>query len=163
MQKALPYPEYFKTLPKKFAGSGALFFDDAGRVLVLKTTYRDGWIIPGGIVDEDESPLQACVRECKEELGIDVSVGRLLCLDYKIKTDPALQDDSYQFIWDGGVLSPAEIEQIRLSEEHSEFRFVNEAEAMPLLNPKLAKRLPYCLKAKESGRFVYLEDGDPVV
>lgn len=36
------------------------------------------WVFPGGGVEEhDNSPQSALVRECKEELGVDVDVGEL--------------------------------------------------------------------------------------
>ena len=43
------------------------------------TGYQDGkWdIAGGGHVDENETARMAAVRECKEELGIDVNVGDL--------------------------------------------------------------------------------------
>lgn len=35
--------------------------------------YADCWHIPGGGIDEGEEPVQALIRELKEELGLDVS------------------------------------------------------------------------------------------
>lgn len=34
------------------------------------------WEFPGGKVDPDEDPRDALARECREELGVEVSVGR---------------------------------------------------------------------------------------
>ena len=51
--------------------AGALFFDDAGRVLLVHPTYKDTWDIPGGYVERGESPAAACRRELQEELGLD--------------------------------------------------------------------------------------------
>jgi 8-oxo-dGTP diphosphatase len=45
-----------------------LFRDAAGRVLLVKPTYKNGWEIPGGYVDAGESPRAAAAREVKEEL-----------------------------------------------------------------------------------------------
>ena len=38
-----------------------------------KSAYPDCWHIPGGGVEEGETPIQAMQREVKEEVGIDVS------------------------------------------------------------------------------------------
>jgi len=32
-------------------GSGTLFFDSAGRILIVKPSYKDVWEIPGGVVE----------------------------------------------------------------------------------------------------------------
>lgn len=45
--------------------------------------YKDGWEFPGGKMEPGETPQQALVRELKEELAIDVSVGEFICtVDY---------------------------------------------------------------------------------
>ncbi|MGI8987249.1 MAG: NUDIX domain-containing protein [Nocardioidaceae bacterium] len=49
-----------------------------GRVLAARRTdpvdLAGGWEFPGGKVDPDETPEQACVREVREELGCEVRV-----------------------------------------------------------------------------------------
>jgi ADP-ribose pyrophosphatase YjhB (NUDIX family) len=62
--------------------AGALFFDDAGRVLLVHPTYKDTWDIPGGYVERGESPAAACRRELQEELGLDRKPVRLLAVDW---------------------------------------------------------------------------------
>ena len=65
-------------LPGIPVSAGALIFDRAGRLLILKPTYKSGWTIPGGVMEADgESPWEACRREVREETGIDVARGRL--------------------------------------------------------------------------------------
>jgi len=162
----IPYADYIKQLPRKPLGSGALIFSDAARtkVLVLKATYHEGWTIPGGTVDANESPIQACEREIKEELGLDIRIRRLLCVDYKRAKDAELKDDSIQFVFDGGVLSIEQQSSIQLNpEEHSEYRFVSIKEAEQLLFLLLAQRLPPAVQALQANTVAYLEGGQIVV
>jgi len=57
---------------------GAAIIDD-GRVLACQRAQppemAGKWEFPGGKVDPGESEEQALVRECQEELGVDVAVG----------------------------------------------------------------------------------------
>ena len=41
-----------------------------GKVLMVKASYKDEWTFPGGVVDEDESPQAAALRELQEEVGV---------------------------------------------------------------------------------------------
>jgi len=59
-----------------------LFTDSGGRVLVVKPTYKPGWELPGGSVEDGESPATAATREVDEELGLRRSPGCLLAVDY---------------------------------------------------------------------------------
>ena len=61
-------------LPAIPVSAGALIFDQAGRLLILKPTYKTGWTIPGGVMEADgETPWDACRREVLEECGIEVT------------------------------------------------------------------------------------------
>ncbi len=40
--------------------------------------FKDGWEFPGGKIEEGETSEQALVREIKEELDTDISVGELI-------------------------------------------------------------------------------------
>ncbi len=40
-------------IPRIPASAGALVFDGIGRLLVLKPTYKSGWTIPGGQMEDD--------------------------------------------------------------------------------------------------------------
>jgi 8-oxo-dGTP diphosphatase len=54
--------------------AGAVIFNDAGQVLLLKHRFRagSGWGLPGGFLEAGEQPLAALKRELREEIGIEV-------------------------------------------------------------------------------------------
>src|SRR5438067_1501989 len=69
-------------MARPLVAAGALFTDAAGRILMVRPTYKDYWDIPGGYVEPGESPRAACIREVREELGLTVEVGSLLVVDW---------------------------------------------------------------------------------
>lgn len=149
-----PNPEYFKALPKKRMAGGVLLFNDKNELLIVKPSYKDHWSIPGGIVEDKESPTQAATRETKEEVGVDLRECRLLCLDYVSYKDE--KDDSLQFIFYGGVL---EDEKIKIDQDEVEdYKFARMEDALPLLSKKLEKRLLKSLEAIRENKIFYLEN-----
>lgn len=67
------------TQPKFNAGVSALIFDEAGKVLLFKHTYRKFvWGIPGGGLEYGEQPIDAIVREFFEEANMNIKVEKLL-------------------------------------------------------------------------------------
>ena len=50
-------------------GAHALIVDRSGKVLLARHSYMSGWSLPGGGVKRGEAPLDAIMRELKEEIG----------------------------------------------------------------------------------------------
>ncbi len=60
--------------------SGCIFLNKDGKVLLLHR-YQNGleqWEVPGGKVNDFETPDITALREVKEEIGIDVKIIKLL-------------------------------------------------------------------------------------
>jgi mutator protein MutT len=48
--------------------------NEKNQILLVRLAYGPSvWKLPGGMVDDHESPTEAVVRELKEELGIDLN------------------------------------------------------------------------------------------
>ncbi len=93
----------YEVLPKKRMAAGALFLNEEGKILIVKPTYRPDWLLPGGSVEKEESPREACIREIQEELHLEIALERLLCIEY-LSTDPA-QTECVQFVFYGGQIT----------------------------------------------------------
>lgn len=48
----------------------------------MHPTDKPGWDVPGGVVEEGESPAEGCRREIAEELGLDRATGAFLSVDH---------------------------------------------------------------------------------
>jgi 8-oxo-dGTP pyrophosphatase MutT (NUDIX family) len=140
--------------------AGALFLDAAGRVLMLRPTYKKHWDIPGGYVEPGESPYAACIREIGEELGITPRVGSMLVVDWA----PAEREgDKILYVFDGGTLSDADVRRIAFEDgEITEFRYVEPAGLGHLVPGRLARLLGTALLARRTGRTIYAEHGQEV-
>ncbi|MBW8481490.1 (deoxy)nucleoside triphosphate pyrophosphohydrolase [Actinomadura parmotrematis] len=64
---------------------------DGGRLLAAQRAeppeLAGGWEFPGGKVDPGESDEQALVRECREELGVEIGVGDRIGGDWPLTGD----------------------------------------------------------------------------
>lgn len=45
-----------------------------GALLLVRHTYKRGWGVPGGLVKPGEHPVDAVVREAREEVGVAIEV-----------------------------------------------------------------------------------------
>jgi hypothetical protein len=122
-------------IPAIPVSAGALIFDQAGQLLILKPTYKTGWTIPGGIMEADgETPWDACRREVREECG--------------------------RFLFDCGPADHAALAAITLQpEEIAAYRLAPLDTALALLRPPIRRRVRAV--TRHPG-FLYLQDGRPV-
>lgn len=148
---------FYRSLPQKRVAAGALFLNEQRQILIVKPTYRPDWLLPGGTIELDKSPRQGCTREVAEELGLDVQLQQLLCIDYIASAE---KGECLQFVFYGKILSDAEILAITLPlDELSEYHFLSLSEIDQHLSVTTAARLPFCLQALEYNTTIYLENG----
>jgi 8-oxo-dGTP pyrophosphatase MutT (NUDIX family) len=147
---------------RKRVAADALIRNQQGLLLLVHPTYKDGWDLPGGMSEANEEPIATVERELGEELGLTgVNIGGLLCLDWVRPHGP--WDDLLAFVWDGGELIPAQIEQIAPKDgELSEFGFFKPGEALRLLPPRQRERARQALASLNDGTTRYLRNGLPV-
>ena len=145
-------------LPRVPASAGALLHDGDGRILILEPTYKSGWTIPGGQIEEDgESPWEGCRREVAEETGLEVATGRLVCVDF-LRPRPG-RPGGVRFLFDCGVVEPAGRPLVLQEGEIADARWATPTEAHELLSGPVRRRVRAGVGAT---RTVYLEDGRAV-
>lgn len=96
----------------------ALLVRDGSALLVhrqpARRWYADCWDLAGGHVDPGEEPIQAVVRECREELGVLVHDPSPMPLAHD---DPTLDIHAYLVTrWDGEPVNAA-------PDEHDDLRW----------------------------------------
>jgi 8-oxo-dGTP diphosphatase len=146
-------------LPAVPVSAGALVYDKAGLLLILKPTYKTGWTIPGGVMEATgETPWDACRREVREECGIEVRSGRLACTDFR-PGRPG-HPGGLRFLFDCGPADDEALAAITLQpEEIAEYRFVPLETALTMLRQPVRRRVRAATRHRQ---FIYLENGRPV-
>jgi 8-oxo-dGTP pyrophosphatase MutT (NUDIX family) len=153
-------PGYFR--PGWPMAAGAVIRDDDDRVLLVQPSYYPGrWLMPGGGAELTESPRQACQRELGEELGLDLTVGPLLAVDWIPARSQGFAELIYVF--DGGRLTREQITSIRIPAlELTEYQFLTLPDAATRLTPADGRRLTAATAAASANQGpVYLEHGHP--
>ncbi|MFK4105457.1 NUDIX domain-containing protein [Streptomyces sp. NPDC019531] len=145
------FATYIAGLPRILAGAAALFRDADGRVLLVEPNYREGWALPGGTIESDqgETPRQGARRETTEEIGLDRELGRLLAVDWVHGT---ARPPVVAYLYDGGVLTDADLKAIRLQEEELlSWRLVPREELTEYLQGSLGRRVLAALDVLADG------------
>ena len=110
---------------------------DGDRILIIKRVnwsrnFPGHWDLPGGKPKKDETPEQTLIREAKEETNLDVVPKSRLGIYFGGSKD-RFEFTVYATEWSG---------EIKLSSDHSAFRWASEAEiralkTMPFMVPLL--------------------------
>ncbi|HEU5160275.1 MAG TPA: NUDIX hydrolase [Streptosporangiaceae bacterium] len=148
---------FYASLPRTRGAAAALLLDEGGRVLLVKPTYKEGWVLPGGVIEAGESPLTACLRECGEELGLVPALDGLVGVDW---VPPHGDADAVNVFVFFGRITGEQVREIRLpADELSDYALRAPDDVTGFLPPLNERRLGPCLRAAAGGPVAYLEDG----
>jgi ADP-ribose pyrophosphatase YjhB (NUDIX family) len=147
---------------RKRVSADAIVRDGRGNILLVDPAYKPDWDLPGGMAEANEPPAEAARRELREELGLELRIGILLCVDWVSPHGP--WDDLVSFVFDGGVLAAPAIAGLRLADgELRAFEFCDEGQAKERLRPYVWRRVSVALEALATGHAQYLQDGHAVL
>lgn len=125
---------------------GTLFFKD-GKLLIDKPRKRPTYQMIGGSVEDGETPYEAAIRECHEELGPhavfdEKNIKFLMEFDEIATSDPNLEIHMNIFIYNG-ILSGS----LTTSDEIGAFMWFGKDDNQDILSNTLKNEvIPYCLK-----------------
>jgi len=81
----MPMSDYIRSLRERVGTTqlevptaSVLVFDGKGRVLLVRHVEGDEWTTPGGMIEPEETPANAAVRETWEETGLVVELTRIV-------------------------------------------------------------------------------------
>jgi 8-oxo-dGTP diphosphatase len=120
----------------RFSTARGLITDQHGRWLLVGDN-RPYWYIPGGWVDPDERPRDACTRRVFQETGLDVNPGELLIV--------AARSHQWSLIFDCGRVDS---DHVNLTGDHdprpaptNRWLWSPPDEALRVLKPAIAERM----------------------
>ena len=103
------------------------------QVLIIKNSYKSDWTIPCGRIDRGESPLEAAIREVKEEVGLILQKEKVKFLKVILNTTEYKKDHIHLYEYRMEVIPEVIIDD----REVVDFQWikVSDVETMPLFFP----------------------------
>jgi len=91
----------------RIRAAGILIKDGAMLLVKVKDFTGEYWIPPGGGIEPSDQSSKACVvREFKEEAGIDVHVGELICVREFLETHSQRYNAEFFYLIEGFLGTP---------------------------------------------------------
>ena len=128
---------------------GTMFFENQ-KLLIDKPRKRPTYQMIGGRVEEGETPLEAAIRECREELG-DEAIFDSSLIDLVMEFDEIATSDGktpihfYVFKYNGELKG-----NIKTSDEIESFKWYESKDGQEILSNTLKNEVvPYCLNKRK--------------
>jgi mutator protein MutT len=112
---------------------------ESGQLFLLYRADQQHWEVPGGKVEEGESPTEAAVREAKEEVDLEVELEKPFF-------SGEFEHLGELYLWHGYLASTQEEPEIK-EETFSEKKWFDEEELDELEKEELAPNLRQILPA----------------
>lgn len=98
--------------------SAVVFRDERGRVLTVRKAGTRRFMLPGGKREKGETAQQTAIRECAEELGLELDPGRLTPLgvflgDAANEPGHSLESSVFTHPLEGAPVAASEIAELR--------------------------------------------------
>ena len=127
---------------------GTMFFKDK-KILIDKPRKRSTYQMIGGKVEKGETPFEAAVRECNEELGekaiFDSSLIELVMEFDEIATSDGKTPIHFYVFKYNGLLRG----KLNISDEIEKFKWYKSSDGTDILSNTLKNEVvPYCLEKK---------------
>ncbi|MEX0930187.1 MAG: NUDIX hydrolase [Candidatus Paceibacterota bacterium] len=115
----------------QFVATRAFIVNEEGKVLIIREApeYEGGtqigkYDLPGGKIKPGESAVEAAKREAKEEVGLDVAVGRPFFVS---EWYPEIKGETIQIV---GIFFKCTTDktEVVLSGDHDDFQWIDPAE-----------------------------------
>ena len=125
---------------------GTIFIKD-NKLLIDKPRKRKTYQMIGGRVEENETPLNAAIRECHEELGTkaifdESKIKQIMDFEEIATSDPNIKIHFYVFMYEGELTG-----ELTTSEEIESFLWYETKLGNEILSNTLKNEVvPYCIK-----------------
>lgn len=103
--------------PPKFSVVAAVIIKDK-KVLMCRSRGNEHYYCPGGKLEKNETEIEAIIRECKEEISIDLlpeSIEKILKFEadaYGFAEPRIVEMNCYKFNYRGEIKASAEIDDV---------------------------------------------------
>lgn len=125
--------DWMATQPRRISSAAIMLENVHGELLIIKANYKPYWTLPGGVVDDGETPKQAAIREVQEEVGLKIEPATVEFIAVVDRISQTAQ--TYQFLFKAQLPADA-LTQIVLQEaEIDEYMFIKKSDIMTNQRP----------------------------